>query len=200
MKLAGMVALATAACMLVACTTQPPPDTSESGYIGVEIGSGETATTPDPGATLHRATIETTVDGQPITIIEFTKICTRSGDGDAVTVSAETHGYGYDDNRNNNYNTGVGLGSFDIELVGLRNAAPTVKRVNISQPTGPDAGIWVYVANNVEGEGNTGSATAAIESPDTYTVTGSAPDPLAPTRTKTFTARATCQQPAFPAP
>ncbi|RKR79840.1 hypothetical protein DFJ75_4983 [Williamsia muralis] len=100
MKFVGMVALATAACMLVACTTQPPPDTSESGYIGVEIGSGETATTPDPGATVQRATIETTVDGQPITIIEFTKICTRSGDGDAVTVSAETHGYGYDDNRN----------------------------------------------------------------------------------------------------
>jgi hypothetical protein len=198
MKTAGIVALATAASMLVACTTQPAPDTSESGYIGVEIGSGQTATTPDPGATIHRAAIESTVDGQPVTIIEFTKSCTRSGDGDAVTVSAETQGYGYDNNRNNNINTGVGLGSFDIELVGLRYATPTVKRVAISQPTGPETALMVYVANNVEGEGDTGTATAASEPPDTYSITGSAPDPYDTARTQTFTAKATCLQPPVP--
>lgn len=198
MKTASIVALAAAGFILAACTTtdqadEPPPSTSGSSYIEAEWVTDDE--TPDPGATIQRAIIEGTVDGQPVTIIEFTKSCFRSGDGDELSVSSETRGYGYED-----YNTGVGVGNFEVDLVGLRNAAPIVKRVNISQVTGPETVSSVYVSNNVEGEGNTGAATATSETPDTYTITGSAPDPVNPTRTTTFTARATCLQPAAPAP
>lgn len=197
MKTTGIAALAAVACTLAACTpdqTQPPRSASESGYLEVEFDFGETDETPDPNTTLHRAILEGAVDGQPVTIIEFTKSCTRSGDGNEVSVHAETRGYGYED-----YNSGAGVGSFNIELIGLRDATPTVKRVNISQSTGPGTTVMVYVANNIDGEGNTGTATATSEAPDTYAITGSAPDPFDPAQTTTFTAQVTCLQPPAPA-
>lgn len=110
MKTAGIVALTAAACMLVACTTdQPetPPETSESDYEVAARG-----TPPEPGETIHHATIEATLDGQPITIIGFTKGCYRNVNGNEVTIAGETQGYGYNNNRNNNINTGVGVGNF----------------------------------------------------------------------------------------
>jgi hypothetical protein len=88
MKRAGIIALAAAAWTLAACTTdQPetPPETSESGYEVAARG-----TPPEPGETIHHATIEATLDDQPITIIEFTKGCYRSADGNEVTIRAST--------------------------------------------------------------------------------------------------------------
>ncbi|PVY23640.1 lipoprotein LpqH [Williamsia muralis] len=196
MKTAGIIALAAAACMLVACTTdQPetPPETSESDYEVAARG-----TPPEPGETIHRATIEATLDGQPITIIGFTKGCYRSADGNEVTIAGETEGYGYNNNRNNNINTGVGVGSLQIHLSGLRDAAPTVNWVNITQATGPETNDSLTVSKNVKGDRDTGTATATSETPDTYTITGSAPDPFDPAHTQTFTAKATCLQPPIP--
>ena len=117
MRRFNVTAIATAAYILSACTGNPaePPQVSETNTFEVEAKwDMETSEPPDPEATLHRATVEGTVDNQQLNLIEFTQTCTRSEDGNEVTVSAETKGYGYND-----YNTGVGVGTFTIELTDL---------------------------------------------------------------------------------
>ncbi|MBA4021176.1 MAG: hypothetical protein C0482_02325 [Gordonia sp.] len=91
MKKAAVGGLTIAGCMLAACSTAdhnghpPSPSISESSYLFAEWVTDEP---PDPGTTIERASIEATIDGRPITIINFTMSCTRSGDGDELSVAA----------------------------------------------------------------------------------------------------------------
>ncbi|MBA4020917.1 MAG: hypothetical protein C0482_00995 [Gordonia sp.] len=196
MKKAAGIAVAALAFALTACTSSGgddgPSGVSQSVYAEVEWVT-DPPEPPDPEAILARAAIEGSLDGQPFELIEFTKICKRSGDGDRVTFDAETRGYGYND-----YNTGEGVGNFRIELVGVSTGSPTVKGVWITHSTGPDAVATVYVSGPADQNGAepvVGQAAAVTVAPNTYTITGSAPDLVDSTRTTTFTTNAACLQP-----